>query len=88
MFTRYLAIRGQFPIRVDFKTTLDEYKLIEQYTNVYGIDFISLSETYEQALNDIMINELFIGSLDEAELEHQPSTDTNTIEHLEKCLQL
>jgi len=88
MFTRYLAIRGQFPIRVDFKTYLDEFKLIEQYTNVYGIDFISLSETYEQALNDIMINELFIGSLDTEDLEYQPSTDTNTISHLEKCLQL
>lgn len=88
MFTRYLALRGQFPIRVDFKTHLDEFKLIEHYTNVYGIDFISLSETYEQALNDIMINELFIGSLDVEDLEHQPSTDTNTIAHLEKCLQL
>ena len=87
MVTRYVAIRGQFPIRVDFKTNVTQ-SVLGCYIHEYGLDFIGLYETFEQALNDIMINEMFIDSLNLDDLEHQPSTDDNTIFFLENCWNL
>lgn len=87
MITRFVAVRGQFPIKVDFKTNITQ-SVLDCYIHEYGLDFIGLYETFEEALSDTIINEMFIDSLNLDDVEHQPSTDDITICFLENCLAL
>lgn len=79
MNTRYLAVRGCEPIQVTFKTNLTQ-SMIDCYIQQYGLDFISITETYEQALNDIEIDKMFFDSITPDRIE--------TELFLERCLQL
>lgn len=79
MITRYLAVTGRLPIEIKFKSNITQSTL-DCYINQYGLDFIGLFETYEQALDNLFINETCFQNLS---IEF-----VDTIAHLERCLQL
>lgn len=79
MNTYYLAIKGCEPIQVHFKTNLTQ-SAIDCYIQQYGLDFIGLYETYQDAKQAIQVDYYLFGN--------DRFNSIDTINHLERCYQL
>ena len=81
MNTRYLTIKYTKPIPVNFKNNIDLFEVLNTYIDTYGDCFIGLFNDYDEAIEaQKQWYELF-GDRDICK-------DLNTIEHLDKCLQI
>lgn len=79
MKTYYLAIKGREPIQVQFKTNLTQSK-IDCYIQQYGLDFIGIYETYQDAKQALQVDYYLFGD--------DRFNQIDTINHLERCYQL
>ena len=81
MNTRYLTIKYTKPIPVNFKNNIDLFEVLNTYIDTYRDCFIGLFSDYDEAIEaQQQWYELF-GDRDICR-------DLNTIEHLDKCLQI
>ena len=81
MFTRYLTIKYTKPIPVKFKGDIDLFQVLNTYIDVYGDCFIGLFNNYDEAIEAQKHWYILFGDEDICK-------DLNTIDHLEKCLQV
>lgn len=79
MNTYYLAIKGYEPIQVTFKTNLTQ-STIDCYIQQYGLDFIGIYETYQDAKQALQVDYYLFGD--------DRFNQIDTINHLERCYQL
>lgn len=79
MNTYYLAIKGCEPIQVQFKSNLTQ-STIDCYIQQYGLDFIGIYETYQDAKQALQVDYYLFGD--------DRFNSIDTINHLERCYQL
>lgn len=79
MNTYYLAIKGCTPIQVTFKTNLTQ-STIDCYSKQYGLDYIGIYETYQDAIKALQVDYYLFGN--------DRFNQIDTINHLERCYQL
>lgn len=79
MNTYYLAIKGCEPIQVQFKSNLTQ-STIDCYIQQYGLDFIGIYETYQDAKQALQVDYYLFGD--------DRFISIDTINHLERCYQL
>lgn len=81
MKTRYLALRGRNPIKVDFKDGVDMMFVMMNYIGFYGDDFLGLMDTQEEALEILAEDYVEFGDV-------HVTNDIDTVLFLENCLEL
>lgn len=75
----YVAIKGNNPIQVQFKNGLTQ-QILDTYIQVYGLSFIGIYETYQDAKKAIEVDYFLFGN--------DKFNKVDTINFLEKCLAL
>lgn len=75
----YLAIKGCEPQQLQFKTNLTQ-STIDSYIQQYGLDFIGIYETYQDAKQALQVDYYLFGN--------DRFNQIDTINHLERCYQL
>jgi len=79
MTTKYLAIKGCEPIQVQFKTNITK-AILDCYINQYGLDFIGIYETYQDAKKAVQVDYYLFGN--------DTFNQIDTIYFLERCYNL
>ena len=81
MITKYVAIKGLKPYSIDIKDVSFLFDVYDSYVQSFGDYFIGLYDTFEKAEEYLEIDYILFG-------DSQPSTDLQTILHLENCYKL
>lgn len=81
MKTYYIILTVGKPIEVQFKNDVSFYDVLCKYTEMFGIDLITIATSLEDAIK--LQTEWYINYGDK-----DITRDIATVHHLEKCLQL
>lgn len=77
----YLVLRSIKPYEISFKKDFTKLELVAMYLNMFGDDFLDITQNYSEALAIKQADYELFG-------DSQPTANLNDIIHLENCLSL